>query len=494
MAATSETTLSWLNVSLQNFDFKEPDDFSSVGLRFDDSFNKNDEGQLQTRITEIYETELMKGLRAKASERKTDIPNEFHEYYDTCKKHCFETFKSLLESYLSNVKRIQKLAEKNAAQEPLDFFNLRVPGTLNFGSQMCMKKCAAACDTKIATKLAALSLEIQRDVQLAREEAQTEIEKELKSCKDTFMEYGKDEWIKLCQKAGSTVNILDQMYTARGETIHEEPIAPLDSDDDSEFARLHTVKRRIRKPSYTKMSTFIYGLAIFDCRSDINTLICDRRADLLRSKDDAATRKSKQDLVNATALSSKPEEILSKKFERMEKRHDNSEKRIIALESSQEPPAHRLTTSTNRDEKDILRRLERLEKLEALNRHYSDDEDEYQKNVSGADSAEQRMSMGAPKRARLAAQKTTNTIATTTPLMTRTTIPPRNGSQSGNGRGLTVRVQRSSTGGRHVRDADGAEEATNYDSTTPPPRHTPWRARGGRGGHRGGHRGRGRGY
>ena len=86
MAATSETTLSWLYVSLQNFDFKEPDDFSSVGLRFDDSFNKNDEGQLQTRITEIYETELMKGLRAKASERKTDIPNEFHEYYDTCKK------------------------------------------------------------------------------------------------------------------------------------------------------------------------------------------------------------------------------------------------------------------------------------------------------------------------------------------------------------------------------------------------------------------------
>ena len=59
-----------------------------------------------------------------------------------------------------------------------------------------------------------------------------------------------------------------------------------------------------------------------------------------------------------------------------------------------------------------------------------------------------------------------------------TMIPPRNGSQSENGRGLTVRVQRSSTGGRHVRDADGAEEATNYDSTTPPPRHTPWRARG----------------
>ena len=74
----------------------------------------------------------------------------------------------------------------------------------------------------------------------------------------------------------------------------------------------------------------------------------------------------------------------------MEKRHDNSEKRLIALEASQEPPAHRLTTSTNRDEKDILRRLERLEKLEALNRHYSDDEDEYQKNVSGADSAELR--------------------------------------------------------------------------------------------------------
>ena len=55
----------------------------------------------------------------------------------------------------------------------------------------------------------------------------------------------------------------------------------------------------------------VNGLGIFDCRSDINALIliCDRRADLLRSKDEAATRKSQQDLVNAAAISSKPEKI-----------------------------------------------------------------------------------------------------------------------------------------------------------------------------------------
>ena len=75
MAATSETTLSWLNVSLKNFDFKEPDDFSSDGLHFDDSFNKQDEKQLQTRITEIYETELMRGLQLRFCSYK--IPNSF---------------------------------------------------------------------------------------------------------------------------------------------------------------------------------------------------------------------------------------------------------------------------------------------------------------------------------------------------------------------------------------------------------------------------------
>ena len=63
--------------------------------------------------------------------------------------------------------------------------------------------------------------------------------------------------------------------------------------------------------SHRRVAANVYGLAIFDCRSDINALIliCDRRADLLRSKDEAATRKSQQDLVNAAALSSKPEKI-----------------------------------------------------------------------------------------------------------------------------------------------------------------------------------------
>ena len=95
--------------------------------------------------------------------------------------------------------------------------------------------------------------------------------------------------------SGGFLDFKTRAGAIRPEVGGEEWIKNTGSDEeDSDFAKLHAVKRRIRKPSYTKMSSFIYGLAIFDCRSDIKTLICDRRADLLRSKDEADTRKSKR--------------------------------------------------------------------------------------------------------------------------------------------------------------------------------------------------------
>ena len=109
----------------------------------------------------------------------------------------------------------------------------------------------------------------------------------------------------------------------------------------------------------------------------------------------------------------------------MGKRHDNSEKRLLSLKVDHEPPAHRLTASTNRDGNDILLRLERLEKLEALTSKYPDEEGESQKNLSWVDSAK---------------LENNKYGSETTPLMTRTTIKPQNGSQVGNGRGLTVSV------------------------------------------------------
>ena len=50
---------------------------------------------------------------------------------------------------------------------------------------------------------------------LPAKEAQTEIEKELKWCKDTSMEYWKAIKTKRCQQPGSTVDILDLMNTAK---------------------------------------------------------------------------------------------------------------------------------------------------------------------------------------------------------------------------------------------------------------------------------------
>ena len=109
----------------------------------------------------------------------------------------------------------------------------------------------------------------------------------------------------------------------------------------------------------------------------------------------------------------------------MGKRHDNSEKRLLSLKVDHEPPAHRLTASTNRDGNDILLRLERLEKLEALTSKYPDEEGESQKNLSWVDSAK---------------LENNKYGSENTPLMTRTTIKPQNGSQVVNGRGLTVSV------------------------------------------------------
>ena len=220
------------------------------------------------------------------------------------------------------------------------------------------------------------------------------------------MEFGKAEWIKLCQQTGSPVNILDQRYAVICESIHEEPIMSMsDSDEDREFFALHNVTKRTRKFYNLKMSTFIYSLAIFDCRSAINAEICKRRADIMRSREDAAALRSKRDLVSATALSSKPEEVLSKRFESMEKRHNNSDKRLDALEASHGPPTRGLTASSHRDDDEVLRRLKRLEALTSTRQH--PEVAVSRKNLSWADPAELQMSTQAQKKARKAAEKTT---------------------------------------------------------------------------------------
>ena len=103
---------------------------------------------------------------------------------------------SLLKSYLSNVKALKKLTEANANNTPLKYVELNLTSKLYFGEHPTLLECALKCDATIKEKLKVVSLELQRDAQSSREEANAELLKQLKNCKENFANFGRDEWVK----------------------------------------------------------------------------------------------------------------------------------------------------------------------------------------------------------------------------------------------------------------------------------------------------------
>ena len=103
-----------------------------------------------------------------------------------------------------------------------------------------------------------LSKKLQTDTLEARKEALSEAVEQLSTCSDRFMSFGRDEWVRQCQNAGSSVNVLDQLYAVsrddENDTVNAEPA------DRNELS----TEMEQDEPSVFKMSTFLYALAIQD--------------------------------------------------------------------------------------------------------------------------------------------------------------------------------------------------------------------------------------
>lgn len=290
----------------------------------------------------------------------------------------------------------------------MTYFDLKLSNKLNFGSDPILQGCAAKCDAILKDKLAAWSLELQRDVQVAREEANNEAIKQLKTCGERFMIFGRDEWVRQCRVAGSSVNILDQLYSVRCGPLEAPGSQEVVSDSDQEEETTSAA------PSYTeKMSTFLYYAAIHDSKKKLDELVRARRADVLREQDRKKALKEKMNDVDVSASAVRPTDVsrlLSKRFEAYDKRLETHNKRIGTLEQSSVNTAAESSFSARAPEtgssSHLMERVEQLEQqLETMQREKESTANanaRFPKNGPRADAAEMQASEMVIKKARIA--------------------------------------------------------------------------------------------
>ena len=118
----------WLTISVENFDYRPPDDFS--GLNFESAFIERDTSQFQSNPTCFDEAALLQQLRANDGDRSGVIPATLCAY---CLKHFSSSFMDKLNVYLTNVKALNKLIHKNKEQRIMTHFDLKPFNKLNFG-------------------------------------------------------------------------------------------------------------------------------------------------------------------------------------------------------------------------------------------------------------------------------------------------------------------------------------------------------------------------
>ena len=77
----------WLTIDITEFEYGPDENFSMVGLDFEDHFKRIDRSQFQSEPTSLDEAVLIDQLRANKSARGTQIPPILCEYYDRCSEH-----------------------------------------------------------------------------------------------------------------------------------------------------------------------------------------------------------------------------------------------------------------------------------------------------------------------------------------------------------------------------------------------------------------------
>ena len=492
----------WSTIKLELFDYGEPTDFDSIGLKFDSDFDINDKGQLPTDQLTIGEAEFACDLRAKR------INGEFaplQNFYDNCKKHFADEFNILLDGCVSNANCIKALTEFEDSDRLMKFFKLELSSEINFGRAQCLQSSAAKFNTQVKADLMTLSKKIQADTLEARKKALSEAVEELSTCSDRFMIFGRDEWVRQCQNAGSSVNVLDQLYAVTREDDNDTPGAePADRDElSTEIEHDH--------PSRFKMSTFLYALAIHDSKLLVNEHIRKKRAEEHRAKKQAAAVRDKQAQVDVAAAAAKPTDTFRHRFENIDKRLANIEKAVPAQQQPQQskPASSAAEPEPSLVDTSLTKTL--LEKIVLLEKSVNDlrmsgsattscTAPSATKNVSGPDSAEltrkalkrRRKEEAAEKAARAAAltslaanaQTTTQTAATQVNV-TQNTGP----TNSTGGRGMTQRAQSQQL--QQTPNANDVRGNVRAGKPAPTDNTIPQAGRGGAG--RGFTRGRGRG-
>ena len=142
------------------------------------------------------------------------------------------------------------------------------------------------------------------------------------------MVFGRDEWVRQCQNAGSAVNILDQLYAVEREEVIDTP------DAEAIVYNELTAEMEQESPRVLKMSSFLYALAIHDSKSIVNEYILKKRVDEDRAKRRAAAVRDKQAQVNVAAAAAKPTDTFRYRFENIDMRLANVEKASL----DQQPP------------------------------------------------------------------------------------------------------------------------------------------------------------
>ena len=319
----------WSTVSLQEFDYEVPTDFYSVGLKFDGSFDVDDKGQLTTEKLSIGEQEFAAMLRAKDE----GVPVPLQLFYDKCKNHFYEEFTSLLSGCISNADCIKTLTEFEDSKRLMKYFSFELTSEPAFGKAQCFVDAAKKFADETKAEFRTVRLKLQSNILHARQNVLLAAVAQLKNCRDAFMEFGRAEWIRQCQAAGSQVNILDQQYTVIRESLDDDDD---ESEKEKEFNEISCEMDMDKSaPKYFKMSTYLYALAIHDSKVMVNDKIQSHRDKETRARTHALAIRDKQDQVDARASFARPQDTFKNRFEKIDKRLAVVEK--AAAKTTQQP-------------------------------------------------------------------------------------------------------------------------------------------------------------
>jgi hypothetical protein len=306
----------WFNISLSDFDFKNDDFFNSDGFEFDENFQGQDAGQLQSQPTVLESTELLQNLRTTEERHLYGVHEYIFDFYDQSKKHCTTEFMGLLRAYISNNDIANRLSENCRSEELVKFYRLELSGKINFGNHEICSHAAAEIEEEFKTDLKELGLKFQQKTQVARLQTASKLLERLKSCSGKFYNHGKQSWENMCKNI-LLHNIFDQQFVVKfthpkrpdeDTNVGDEHVCE-ESDEGFEFGNEETTSSSVDHFSIFKLSTYVFGMAIHDSRLEVDALILRRRKEITEAKLKAAALKAKQTTVDIRADSMKQVDI-----------------------------------------------------------------------------------------------------------------------------------------------------------------------------------------